>query len=107
MRRDDVEGLHERLLGNLPVHLEHLGDVHPGVPVLQRPPFEEGRQLAEEVLERLAVRVHVDEDEAAPGPGPHLGQPELLRPYLREVPGARDALEAPVQRPAEAVESAQ
>jgi hypothetical protein len=95
--RDDVEGFHERLLGHLPVHPEHLRHVHPRVPVLQRPPFEERRQFPEEVLERLAVRIGVDEDEPAPGSDPHLGQPEPPGVHLREVPGARDPLEAPVQ----------
>ena len=47
MRRDDVEGLHERLLGDLPVAAQDLRDVRLLEPPFERPPFEVRVEVAD------------------------------------------------------------
>jgi hypothetical protein len=43
MRCDDVEGLHEGFLRDLPVNPQNFGYVYAGVTVLERPALEERR----------------------------------------------------------------
>lgn len=102
---DHMEGLDERVLGHLPVAGQHLRDVQRLVAVLQRPDvvLVEGAAIA---LEGLRVRVHVDEDEAAPGRHLGLGERELLRSDMREVPGTGRSLHGAVEVPGETVERA-
>ena len=102
----DVEGLAERLLGDLPVGVDHLGHVGLGVAVGQVPHRELIHDLAEEVLQRLGVGVGIDHHEAGPGAHLALGQRELLVADLLEVPPGRHVLERAVEGPGEAVERA-
>ncbi len=106
MRGDDVEGLHERLLRDLPVAAQHLRDVHLFEPVLERPPVEVGAEIAEERVERLTLRVEVHEHEAAPCAHVDLGQVELVPIDMRKVPLGGDLLQGPVEVPAVSVERA-
>jgi hypothetical protein len=73
VRGDHVVGLHEGLLHRLPVRRQDAGDVGLLVAVLERPAVEVLGQVPEERLEGLAVRVHVDEHESAPGADLDLG----------------------------------
>lgn len=62
---EDVEGLHQRLLRASCSRAAFWGCA-PGVAVPERPAGEEGRQLAEEVGQRLAARVRIDDHEGIP-----------------------------------------
>ena len=106
MRRDHVVGLHERLLGDLPVAVHHLGDVRLLVSVLQRPTLEMGAEITQVILERRRVEIHVDEDEATPRADEHLGQPPFVGLEPGEVPLTWHLLETSVEFPREAVECA-
>ncbi len=62
-----VVGLHERLEGDLPVAVEDQPVAPPVAHVLELEGVEQGGRGLEVVAQRLAVRVHVDPDPAAPG----------------------------------------
>jgi hypothetical protein len=79
MGRRDMEGLHERLLGDLPVGPVDLRRVALDVPVLERPVGEVVGEVAEEGLQVLAGRVGVDEDEPRPHPDSQLPEAEAVR----------------------------
>ena len=106
MRGVDVERLAERLLGDLPVGRDDLRHVRLHVAVAEVPAIEVGGELPDEVVERLGVRVGVDEHEAVPRADLDLGQREALGGDVREVPRGGDVLEAAVEVPGEAVERA-
>jgi hypothetical protein len=99
-----VERLDERLERDLPVAGDLGGDVEVDRPVRHRPAVALRRERRDVVLERLGVRVGVDEDEPLPGADPRLRQVELLRLHVAEVPDAGDVLHRAVQVPREAVE---
>ena len=104
--RERVPALDEGLAGDLPVGVDHTAEmrVDDAIGVVPAIPVVEHR--AEETLEGLGVRIHVDEHEAVPLCDLGLGKREVLRIYLREVPGARDELGGAVDVPAEPVERA-
>ncbi len=64
------------------------------------------REVAEEVLERLAVGIGVDEDVAPPAPHLDLGQALLRHFQAGIVPLARDLFERTIQVPGPAVKRA-
>ena len=103
-----VQALVEGLLRDLPVAAQLLRHVRLDVAVLEVPHAEVLGQRAEEVLQRLGVRIRVDEDEPAPGADLGLGQlpgvPVGLD--LGELVGAGHVAQRPVQLPGEAVERA-
>ena len=93
---DDVEGLHESLLAELPIAAHHLGHVRFNVALLWAPDGEMGRQVAHEVRQRLGFHVHVDEHPARPGLATHRRQREVAAVDLREIPLRGDAAQAAV-----------
>ena len=109
MRGVHVVRLGERFLGDLPVGTDHLGDVGLHVAVLEFPHLELLGQIAHEIVERLAVRIGVDEYEPAPRGDLALGQHEVdvgAFVDVREVPAGRNVGKRAVERPGEAVERA-
>jgi glycosyltransferase involved in cell wall biosynthesis len=70
--------------------LDLVGGVFPGYEWFEA---EVRRQVADEGLEWLALGIHVDEHEAAPGADAHLGEDELLAVDVGEVPFARNLLQ--------------
>ena len=100
----DVKGLHERLLGDLPVGLDDFADMRGQVALLQRPAAEMPGHVSQVVGQRVGVRVHVDKDKTVPGRHFGLGQAEFIVPDGRKIPAAGHAFEAAVQAPGKAVE---
>src|SRR5436309_5595582 len=107
MRLDDMIGLLERLDRQLPVGLEGFDDMRSYVAVLEVPGLDMlERFLAEIVLERWRIRIHVDPDETAQRLHSRFGQAEFGRVRMREIPGADDFLVGAVDVPAPAMEAA-
>ena len=104
MRRDDMERLHERFLGDLPVARDHLADMHRLPALLRLPAGEVRRQHAQVLGERCRVRVHVQEYEATPAFHARLRQREIGIVQVREIPAAGHRIDLAVELPAKAVE---
>jgi len=103
-----VVRLAERLLGDLPVGLDDLGDVGFDVAVLEVPDLELLDRFPEVLRERSGVGVGVDEDEPRPRVDAARGQVEVVRTLVDvgEVPRSRNVGEGAVEGPREAVEVA-
>ena len=78
MCRIDVVGLAECLLGDLPVGADDLGDVGFDTTVFKIPNLELFFNSAEEITERFAILVGVNEYESGPSVNCALGQTEIL-----------------------------
>ena len=90
---EDVPGLGEGVLGDLPVgadDLAHLGNL---VALLVGEEGEVVGEVVEELLEGLAVGIGVDEDEASPAADGRLGEVLLFLLDVGEVPLAGDLLD--------------
>ena len=92
MGRVDVVRLAERFLRDLPVGVNHLGDVGLLVATLEVPHLHVIVELADEVRQRLGVLIRVDEDEPLPDAGLGLRKFELFGLDLGEVPLRRNVL---------------
>ena len=104
MRGVDMIGLAKRLLTDLPVAGHDLGDVSLLIESAQIPAFKLWGEVANELIERIAVAIRVDENEASPARDRQFGQVECLLIDLGEVPVSGNLLERSVQFLAEAVE---
>ena len=93
----DVVGLHEGLLGGLPVHRQALAHVGFDVAVLDVEVLEVLRQHAQKLLEGLGVVIEVDEHEPAPGAHPHGPQAVAVGAHVGEVPVFRQVDQLAVQ----------
>ncbi len=104
MRRNDVEGLDERVEADLPVAFQVLDDVQVRRAPSTRPPRPVLAEVAEIILQRCSSVIHADEHPAVPAGDPSLGQAVVRSVDVPEVPGARDLGELTVEVPGEAVE---
>ena len=104
VRCGDVEGLHERLLGHLPVRLVNPGDVGLHEAVFEPPTCEVLHDDAEVLLQGRGAEIGVEEHEAAPPLDQDGNQSELFGIGLGEVPRRREMGERALEVPREAVE---
>src|SRR5581483_1080958 len=104
MGGDDVEGLHEGLLRDLPVASQDLRDVSLLVAALQRPSRELAIELVtEELAQRLRIGVGIDEYEAAPRADFRFRQRPFGRLDMGEIPLAGNVSQGAVDIPCKAV----
>ena len=103
MRRDRVIGVHERFLRRLPVAAEDLDDMDGGVAFAEEILLKMLVQIAQIGVQRLAIGIHVDKDEAAPSGHLHFGQTEFSSIDLRKIPPAGNVLKLAVRVPGKAV----
>ena len=98
-----MEPLQKGLHGDLPVAGHNLGNMGRQPALLKWP----GRKMlghdAEILGQRCAIRVHVDEDKAAPCVEPGLRQIEILFVDMRKVPVTGDFFQRTIKVPGEAV----
>ena len=103
----DVIALVEGVEGTLPVGREDDAAIGTKAHLFEPVGGEQGRERAEERLERLCVRVHVDEDEAAPAPDLDLVQADLgIGHRRREVEAVDHLFVGAVELEAPGVEAA-
>ena len=91
--RNDVVSLHEGFLAGLPVTRHDLADVGSLVTLRKRQQREVLVKPLQEIGEWCRFPVGIDEDESLPRSNTCLGQVELCRVDLGEVPFARKLLE--------------
>jgi hypothetical protein len=103
---DRVVRLDERLERDLPVARDDADDVRGHDALLERPRREVPREVLEVLGQRRRGRVEVHEHEPAPRADLCLGQAEVGRIDVGEVPRAGHLAEGPVEVPGEAVERA-